>query len=440
MALAKSRLDSALYKRPLKVSQAALVVGGGPAGMTAALELADQGFLVHLVEREKELGGHARGHRTLLTGEDPRQGLWELMSRVRMHPRIDLQIGANLEEVQGSLGNFRSTIAQGETRIEVEHGVVIVATGAERYVPTELLYGKDPRVIRQFELEEMIADRKLKSDSVVFVQCVGSRSEERPYCSRTCCLETVKNAIRIKEQNPDADVHVLYRDIRTYGVREKFYREARDKGVRFIRYADGTLPEVAPHNGRLSISVDDQMSKRTVELEADTLVLAAATIPNPGNKELAQLLKVPLSEEGFFLEAHRKLRPVDFATEGIFLCGAAHSPLGLRETTTQAAAVAARAATILARGVIDLEPTISHVVEKNCDGCAYCVDPCPYHAIAVIEYDENGTTKKRVKVDEALCKGCGTCEATCPKNGIFVWHFRPEQLMAQIHAALSLEA
>jgi heterodisulfide reductase subunit A-like polyferredoxin len=440
MALAKARLDSPLYKRPLTVSQAALVIGGGAAGMTAALELADQGFQVHLVEREAELGGHARSQRRLLSGEDPRQGLWELMARVRMHPKIDLRTAAKVIEVSGSLGNFRSTIEQGETRVEIDHGVVIVATGAERYVPTELLYGKDPRVIRQFELEELIADQKLKADSVVFVQCVGSRNEERAWCSRTCCLETVKNALRIKEQSPATDVHVLYRDIRTYGAREKYYREAREKGVRFIRYADGTLPAVAPHNGRLSVSVEDQMSKRTVELEADTLVLAAATIPNPGNKELAQLLKVPLSEEGFFLEAHRKLRPVDFATEGVFLCGAAHSPLGLRETATQAAAVAARAATILARGVIDLEPTISHVVEQNCDGCAYCVDPCPYHAIAVVEYsDEAGTTKKRVKVDEALCKGCGTCEATCPKNGIFVWHFRPEQLTAQIHAALNLE-
>lgn len=441
MALAKARLDAPLYKRPLKVVQEALVIGGGAAGMTAALELADQGFQVHLVERETELGGHARSQRRLLSGEDPRQGLWELMARVRMHPKIDLRLGAKVTAVSGSLGNFKSTIEQGPAQTEVEHGVVIVATGAERYAPTELLYGKDPRVIRHFEVEELIADQKLKSDSVVFVQCVGSRTEERPWCSRTCCMETVKNAIRIKEQNPATDVHVLYRDIRTYGVRERYYRQAREMGVKFIRYADGTLPAVAPHNGRLAISVDDQMSRGRVDLEADTLVLAAATIPNPGNKELAQLLKVPLSEEGFFLEAHRKLRPVDFATEGVFLCGAAHSPLGLRETATQAAAVASRAATILARGVIDLEPTISHVVEQNCDGCAYCVDPCPYHAIAVVEYsDESGTTKKRVKVDEALCKGCGTCEATCPKNGIFVWHFRPEQLMAQIHAALNLEA
>ncbi|HEY0593927.1 MAG TPA: FAD-dependent oxidoreductase, partial [Thermoanaerobaculia bacterium] len=263
MALAKSRLDAPLHKRPLKVSQAALVIGGGVAGMTAAVQLADQGFQVHLVEKEADLGGHARVPRRLATGEDPRHALWELMARVRMHPRIRLYLSATVAEVQGSLGNFRTTVAFGDSTLEVEHGVVIVATGAERYVPTELLYRKDPRVIRHFEIEELLGEPKAR-DSVVFVQCVGSRNEERPYCSRTCCLQTVKNAIRLKDKNPDTDVHVLYRDIRTYGKREKYYRQARDKGVKFIRYADGTLPGVAPHNGRLAVSVEDQMTRQTV--------------------------------------------------------------------------------------------------------------------------------------------------------------------------------
>ncbi len=439
IGLAKVRLDLPLYKRPLQVTQAALVIGGGPAGMLASLELADQGFRVYLVEKGKELGGHARDQRFLLWDEeDPRLRLSQMMARIHAHPNIELFLNSSVKEVNGSLANFKSVIAhKGEER-EVAHGAVIVATGAERYVPKECLYGQDPRVVRNYDQQELMSGGKLKTDSVVFIQCVGSRTPERPYCSRTCCQESIKNALRIREHNPASQVYVLYRDIRTYGLREKFYRHAREMGVKFIRYADGQLPEVAPHNGRLQVSVVDQMTHETVRLHADTVVLGAATVPNPGNKELAQLLKVPLSEEGFFLEAHRKLRPVDFATDGIFLCGTAHSPMGLREALAQAAGAAARAATVLSQQTIMLEPTISHVLEDKCDGCAYCVDPCPFHAITLVEYQHNGETKKRVKVDEAVCKGCGTCQATCPKGGIEVWHFRPEQLIAEIHAALNL--
>ncbi len=441
IGIAKVRLDRSLHQRPLQVTQAALVIGGGPAGILASLELADQGFQVFLVEKDKELGGHAGDQRFLLWDEeDPRQRLWQMMARVHHHPNIELFLGSTVEAVNGSLGNFTSVIARpGQQRHEaVRHGVVIVATGAERYQPKECLYGQDPRVVRNYDQQELITGGKLKTDAVVFIQCVGSRTPERPYCSRTCCQESIKNALRIREQDPTSQVHVLYRDIRTYGLRERFYRRARELGVKFIRYADGQLPEVAQHNGRLRVTTVDQMTHETVALEADTVVLGAATIPNPGNKELAQMLKVPLTEDGFFLEAHRKLRPIDFATDGIFLCGAAHSPMGLREALAQAAGAAARAATVLSQKTIMLEPTISHVIEEKCDGCAYCVDPCPFQAITLIEYQQDGETKKRVAVDQAVCKGCGTCQATCPKGGIEVWHFRPEQLMAEIHAALNI--
>jgi heterodisulfide reductase subunit A-like polyferredoxin len=439
IAIAKVRLDLPLHKRPLEVTQAALVIGGGPAGMLAALELADQGFPVFLVEKDKELGGHARDQRFLLWDEeDPRQRLWQMMARVRRHPNIELFLNSTVKAVNGSLGNFKSVLAHNGEEREVAHGVVIVATGAERYQPTECLYGRDERVVRNYDQQELMTGGKLKTDAVVFIQCVGSRSPERPYCSRTCCQESIKNALRIKEQNPAGQVHVLYRDVRTYGLRERFYRRARELGVKFIRYADEQLPEVAAHNGRLRVTTVDQMTHATLALDADTVVLGAATVPNPGNKALAQLLKVPLTEDGFFLEAHRKLRPIDFATDGIFLCGAAHSPMGLREALAQAAGAAARAATILSQKTIMLEPTISHVLEDKCDGCAYCVDPCPFKAVTLVEYQQNGETKKRVKVDEAVCKGCGTCQATCPKAAIEVWHFRPEQLIAEIHAALNL--
>lgn len=440
IAAAKVRLDKPLYKRPLEITRAALVMGGGPAGLIASLQLADQGFKVYLVERERELGGHARSRRKMLWGENPVQRLWELMARARTHPNIELLLNSRLTAVTGSLGNFRSTVAQDSTTREIAHGVIIVATGAEVYRPAECLYGQDPRVVLNTEVEDLIASGKLQAQSVAFIQCVGSRTAERPYCSKSCCTDTIRNALEIKQRNPDCEVSVLYRDIRTYGLRERFYRQARELGVRFIRYPDDRLPEVKPHNGRLAVWAEDCLTQKQVELAADAVVLAAATVPNPGNKELAQMLKVPLSEEGFFLEAHRKLRPIDFATDGIFLCGAAQAPTGLRLAMAQAAGTAARAATILSRDIIDLEPTISHVIEEKCDGCAYCVDPCPFKAIKLVEYTVDGETKKRVEINEAVCKGCGTCQATCPKDAVFVWHFRPEQLRAEIYAALNIEA
>ena len=324
------------------------------------------------------------------------------------------------------------------TAIHFKHGVVVVATGADVYTPREYLYHQDDRVLLHEEVETQLAENTFDGKSVAFIQCVGSRNEERPYCSRTCCSETIKLALKLKEQRPETHVYVLYREMRTYGFRETYYTQARRLGVTFIRFADDKPPVVTGHNGRIAVTVYAESVQESVALMVDKVVLAPATVPRTSNGALAQLLKIPLGEEGFFLEAHRKLRPIDFATQGIFLCGNAHSPLGIEETVSQGSGAATRAATILSRENIDIDPIISHVVEENCDGCAFCVDPCPFKALSIVEYSVLGETRKRVQVNESLCKGCGSCMATCPKHGIFVWHFRPEMLSSEVNAALGV--
>jgi heterodisulfide reductase subunit A len=440
MAVAKARLLEPLHRGTLKVNNEALVIGGGLAGMTAALNLAEQGFQVHLVEKEQELGGNFRHIHSLLNGDDPQQKLTEIIERVTSGPNIDVYLQSEVSAVEGSVGNFKSTIRHNSTEEEVSHGIVIVATGASEYEPTEYLYGKDPRVITQRSLEERIAEGKAglaNLKSVVMIQCVGSREKERPYCSRVCCSQAVKNAIALKNLRPEIDVYVLYRDVRTYGFREEHYRQARDKGVRFIRYEEDRKPEVSVNNGGLRISCVDPILNLPIRMDCDMVVLAPAIVPNKDVDEVGKLFKLPLNQDKFFLEAHMKLRPVDFATDGVFMCGLAHCPKSVEESIAQAEAAAARAATILSKDELELEATISQVVDENCDGCAYCIDPCPYSALTLIEYMYKGNIKKTVERDGALCKGCGVCMATCPKKGIFVRGFKLEQLGVMVEAALA---
>ncbi len=439
MAVAKVRLLQPLSRGTLKVNSQALVVGGGMAGMTAALGLADQGFQVYLVEKERELGGNLRHMHSSFNGDDPQQTLAETIDRVTRHPLIDLHLGSTLSVVQGSVGNFTSTIRQNGTEQEVAHGVAIVATGATQYQPTEYLYGEHPRVLTQRELEEWIAANRPELEeleSVVMIQCVGSRDESRPYCSRICCSHAVKNAIALKGIRPDIAVHVLYRDIRTYGLLEKHYTDARNKGVRFLRYDEDRKPDVSAKNGKLQVSTVDPLLNLGLRIDCDLVVLAPAIVPRSDTEDVGKLFKVPLNQDRFFLEAHMKLRPVDFATDGVFMCGLAHSPKSLEESVAQANAAAARAATILSKQEIALEATISELVDENCDGCAYCIEPCPYNALTLIEYMHKGSIKKAVERDAALCKGCGVCQATCPKKGIFIRNFRLDQLSAMVDAAL----
>jgi heterodisulfide reductase subunit A len=268
------------------------------------------------------------------------------------------------------------------------------------------------------------------------IQCVGSRDEERPYCSRICCVEAVKNALKIKELWPSTNVYTLYRDMRTYGLKEGYYTKARQKGVVFMRYGEEAKPEVMRDGSRLVVRVFEKTVGETLEIPADLVVLSTGVVPSEGNKDVSQHFKIPLTKEGFFLEAHMKLRPVDFATDGVFLCGLAHAPKLIEESIVQAEAAAARAGIILAKDKIELEATRSQVIDENCDGCAYCVEPCPFQAITLLEYVWQEATKKTVEVNESLCKGCGTCMATCPKRGVIVRGFSLAQLEAQVEAAL----
>jgi heterodisulfide reductase subunit A len=439
MAVAKARLLEPLQKGSIAVKHDALVIGGGMSGMTAALNLADQGFLVHLVEREEELGGNLRKLRLLPDGSSVSERLAETVRRVMQHPKIKVHLGSRIQSVSGSVGNFSSVIARGESKATVEHGAVVVAVGADSAAPKKYLYGADPRVLTQLELEDKLATGQDIGKRLVMIQCVGSREEGRTYCSRVCCTQAIKNALCFKARVPGGQVFILYRDIRTYGRRERLYTQAREQGVQFIRYTPEDPPAVTADNDSLRVNVADPVLGRRLLIHADAVVLAPAIVPREGALELAQMLKIPLNADGFFLEAHMKLRPMDFATEGIYLCGLAHSPKWVDESIVQAQGAAARAATLLAKERLELEGAVSEVRDANCDGCAYCIEPCPYKALTLIEYVRGSDIKKTVETNPALCKGCGVCMATCPKEGIWVRHFKPAQIKAMVEAALAPE-
>jgi len=432
--VAKAKLLKPLKKPLINVTPVGLVIGGGVSGMTAALELASQGFEVHLVEREKELGGHLRKIYYLLEkDEDPKEKLNSIIKGVTENAKIHVHLGSEVMDVSGFVGNFKAKIKQlnGKEQ-EVEHGIVIVATGATEYKPTEYLYGKDPRVMTQHELEEKLANGNFKAKDVVMIQCVGARNEERPNCARICCGQAIKNALKIKEATPETEVYVLYKDIRSYGFKEDYYREAATKGVLFVNYEDERKPQVVNENGKLEVTFWEPVIEEEVRIEPDFIVLGAATIPNPDNKRVAEMLKVPITKDGFFLEAHMKLRPVDFATEGVFLCGMAHSPKYIEESIAQACAAASRATTIISKPTLEMEGTIANVNEDLCSGCKICEYLCAYGAIEMKEKDG----KPIAHVIEALCKGCGVCGTACPTKAIAMGHFTTEEILAQVKAAL----
>jgi heterodisulfide reductase subunit A len=440
MSVARSHYLEPLQEMDLPVNKAALVVGGGIAGMTCALSIASQGHEVHLVEKEKDLGGTARRIHTTLEGLDVQAYLRDLVHKVYQDPLIHLYMDATIMETTGYVGSFVTNVQSERGVTEIKHGATVIATGAGVYKPEEYLYGEDDRVITHLELEEEIAngsEKVINAKSLVMIQCVGCRNEDRNYCSRVCCSESVKNALKLKEINPDLDIYILFRDMRTYGFREDFYREAADKDVMFIRYEPQDQPEVQAgesDDGRpvLKVITPDYVLGMKVEIDADIVALAAAVIPPAGIEEVSQLFKVPLGPDGFFQEAHVKLRPVDFAADGVYLCGTAHYPKFISETINQAYGAAGRVLALLSHDTVTASGSVCEVDEKSCMGCGQCVAVCAYDAIALLETRQGN----KAMVNPVLCKGDGLCNASCPTGAIQLKHFTDDEILAQIDAAI----
>ena len=442
MAVSKVGLLSPLPEMVVSVNQSALVIGGGLAGMAAALEMADHGFPVHLVERSNLLGGQARFLEKTWKGEPVEPALQEMDARVRSHPLITLHMESVVTAAEGFVGNFRSTISNGKGGETIEHGVAVIATGGQAHIPEEYSYGVSDRVFTAIEFDKLhrMGDRRLsEAKTYVFIQCVGSREADRMYCSRVCCTHSVQAAIDLKEENPDREVFILYRDLRTYGEREELFRQARSKGVLFFNYEMHEKPRVNPVDPRtLEVFVWDHVTHEPLRIVTDIVVLATAIVPNPANEELAKIYKLSTDTDGFLQEAHAKLRPVDFAADGLFLAGLAHYPKPVDEAVTQAKAAAGRAMAVLANERYNLEPIKARVVPENCDGCALCLDVCPFKAISLVhEVGEAGRRVSRIEVNAAQCKGCGMCQGTCPKDGVRVAGFSLDQINSQVEAALA---
>jgi len=432
MAVAKSLLLRPLFESNLPVTQSALVVGGGIAGMTAALSLAKQGFPVSLIEKNQNLGGNARTLNKTYLNEDIKAHVKRLIQELEEHSLVKIFLDANVKLVDGFVGNFSTTIVSGTSEQQIDHGVAILAIGAKESKPDEYCYGDHKSILTHMDLDAVFTKDPLvikKARNILFIQCVGSRDEEHPYCSKVCCTHSIQSAIEIKKMNPDANVFILYRDIRTYGTRELIYREARDRGVLFFRYDLSNKPIVTPGKDNVTIEFEDHVLKRKLSVDADILCLASRIDSNE-NVELTQAFKVVCDSDGWFLEAHQKLRPVDFATDGIFMCGMAHYPKPIDESIAQAKAAASRAVTTLAKESISVGGIVSKVAPKLCSGCGACIEVCPYRAI------EMNNEKNIIEVNNALCKGCGACAAACPSEALTLDGFNNEQLYAQIKSAM----
>ena len=439
MSVARTHLLEPLDEFDLPVNKTAVVVGGGISGMTSALSLAKQGFDVHLLEKDKDLGGMARRLHSTLDGMDVQGYLKDTIKSVYQHPQVHVSHEATITDVAGYVGNFTTTVkTEGRVKV-IRHGAAVLATGAAEYKPTEYLYGQDDRVLTQLELEGCIHDgddRLTTAQALVMIQCVGCRNEERDYCSRICCTHAIKNALSLKAVNPDLDIYILYRDMRTYGFNEDRYREASDKGVMFIRYEPENAPQVETaqaEDGRpvLRVVVPDPILGQRLELDADVLTLSAAIIPTEETQLLCKQFKVALSPEGFFQEAHVKLRPVDFAAEGVFLCGTAHYPKHITESISQAYGAAGRAAVLLSQDTVTASGSVCTVDESKCISCGACITACSYGAIEFAQTPQG----RKARVIPVLCKGDGLCNSKCPTDAIQLKHYTDEEILHQLDAA-----
>jgi len=431
MAVAKAFNLEPIPDISVDVNNAALVIGGGVAGMTSALSLAGQGFPVTLVEKAPELGGAARAVHTTWQGQDVQEILRELTAEVQGHELITVLTGAEVAKSDGFVGNFQTEVSTPEGPTTVAHGAAIVATGGRAADTQEYLCHQSPRVTRWHEIEE-IPEQVAQAKSVAFIQCVGSRDEKRPYCSHICCTTSITQAIALKEQDPDKTVTILYRDIRTPGAKETLYKKARQLGVLFIRYTLENKPVVRETDQGLEIEVFDPILQRQVVVTADLLNLATAVEPN-GIEELSSVFKLPVNSEGFLMEAHVKLRPVEFASDGLFMCGLAHYPKAMEESIAQAKAAASRAATILAKPQVHISPIVSQIDQDKCIGCGLCIELCPFGAIEPEQISEGVVRAKNIP---ASCKGCGICAASCPQRAIDMLHFRDAQIEAELEAVM----
>ncbi len=433
MAVHKVALMAPLKEAELEINQTAMVIGGGISGMAAARSLARQGYDTHIIEKDSRLGGQARNIYRTASGDSVPEKLNDLIDEIQKNKKIHVHLETEIKQVEGFVGNFESTLAVNGNEEILEHGVAVMATGASPYQPDEYHYGQDPRVLTSLEMDQKLIanDAGLKDlNTAVFIQCVGSREPQRPYCSRVCCTHSVDNAIELKQLNPEMDVFVLYRDLRTYGEREYLYKKAREAGVIFIRFSLDDKPEVRTEGDKLLVRVIDHVIGRPVEIETDLISLATAILPNAVGK-LATFFKVPLNDDGFFVERHAKLGPVEFATDGVFLCGMAHYPKPIDESIAQGQAAASRAVTLLARETIFTSGTVAETDPILCSECGVCVSVCPYSAPS---FTEEGPFTGRAQINPVLCKGCGLCVASCRSGAIHLKGFDNDQIFAQLFA------
>ncbi len=436
IAMGIGRVKAAMppFEASIGIDNAALVVGGGIAGMTAALAAAAHGVSVHLVEKEENLGGNLQERRYTLEGHRPENLLTETIAKVHAHRGIHTHKSARVIACRGSLGRFSTTIEKKDGTVEtIGHGITILATGGQEAATQSYGYGTSDRIVTQGELEQMLGSAAVIADdlsSVAMIQCVDSREEPRNYCSRVCCASALKNALFLKKANPDINVYIFFRDFMSYGFMETYYTQARRAGVIFIPYSVEAKPRMALENGRPVITGTDPVLQRTLKVEADLLVLSTGIVPGRTRK-LAEIFGVNVDQDGFFQEVESKWRPTEASKRGVFVCGLAHSPRNIAETIAMAEAAAVQGLRFLSRARLRAGTAPIAVVDQTrCTGCKTCVGLCAYDAISFSE------KSKSAAIDAVLCQGCGVCAAACPVASISVWDYTPEQMYAQIEGVL----